>query len=556
MKNMNSWVKENAGEFENKKVLYLCMEMLMPEMGPSARAANFKGGLGILAGDTMEGLKAIGTDVAAIIPMYQYEWVQTIKDNRQEVLTKEVNYAYEPVEELKDSEGRPVVIDVDFEGVRYPIAVYKMIRAGVDVYLLRNGEVFDILYTGDRKQRLRQEVIIGKIVPLILDALDIHIDALHLNEAHTITAACFLMEREEYSHIPILFTTHTPVPAGMEKYPSDWFSSMDLPPKYLEYFIEGDQIDFTRAAIRLSRLTNGVSDEHGEVTKNMFLEFRDKIFGIVNGSSRKWQAPEIMNAEDMTPDRLWEIHKNYKKRAMEDAAWRAREYLGMNISFDLNKPAAGMFRRMAGYKQQYPIFKDIVRAVCGERGTLYDTPYGKLEGLGIQLFAGGFAHPSDDERKEWIRHFVEWTRSEELKGRFTFLPGYGIKMLMHGARGYDIWISTPEKNMEACGTSDQRAAMNGNLNICSFTGGAREYLSEINPDTLEGSALFLEPYGSQTLYRKLEYASKLYYETVEGKNDHYKKVMYNAWRDGMNMTVEDMAKKYILDFYIPALSME
>ena len=110
--------------------------------------------------------------------------------------------------------------------------------------------------------------------------------------------------------------------------------------------------------------------------------------------------------------------------------------------------------------------------------------------------------------------------------------------------------------MEACGTSDQRAALNGNLNICAFTGGAREYMTEIDPDTLEGSALFLDPYGPETLYRKLEYASKLYYDCVEKTSDAYKKIMYNVWKDGMEMTVDTMAKKYVLDFYIPALAMD
>ncbi|NLB35585.1 MAG: hypothetical protein GX817_07260, partial [Elusimicrobia bacterium] len=546
MKNTSKWIDENAAEFVGKKILYLCMEMLMPEMGSAAREANFNGGLGILAGDTMEGMHTIGADVSAVIPMYKYNWEQRIKNGRQDGAVKEVNYTYEPIEEVQDSNGEPLVIEVTFEGRNYPVAVYKLIRAGIPVYLLRNGEVFDILYTGDRKQRLRQEVVIGKVVPLLLDALNLSIDALHLNEAHTISAACFLKERKEYADIPVVFTTHTPVPAGMEKYPVDWFSSMDLPHKYLQYFQNGNVIDFTRAAIHLSCLTNGVSKEHGEVTKNMFLTDRNKIFGIINGSSPKWQIPELREADEVTPEFLWTIHKSYKKKALEDASWRAKEYLGMDISYDLKKPTAGMFRRLADYKQQYPMFKDIVRAVCGDRDKLYDTPYGKLEGLGIQLFAGGIAHPADSERQEWIKHFVDWSRSDELRGRFTFLTGYGMRMLTHGARGYDFWISTPRKNMEACGTSDQRAALNGNLNICAFTGGAREYMTEIDPDTLEGSALFLDPYGPETLYRKLEYASKLYYDCVEKTSDAYKKIMYNVWKDGMEMTVDTMAKKYVL----------
>ncbi len=545
--------KEYLAELQGKKILYLCMEMLMPELSSSARAANFKGGLGILAGDTMEGLKAAGLDVTAIIPLYKYEWIQEIKDGGQDIKTREVNYANEPVQEVRDPEGNLLTLDIEFEGTQYPVHVYEMSRAGVPVYLLRNGEVFDVLYTGDRKQRLRQEVVIGKAVPALLEALDIKIDILHLNEAHTIAAACFLKEQERYSRIPVLFTTHTPVPAGMEKYDRNWFKSMGIDEKYRPLFEKGEVIDFTKAALELSSLTNGVSAEHAEVTKNMFLPRRSKIIGITNGSSLKWQAEGI--TPDITADKLWEIHQDYKRRALEDASWRAREFLGIDPEYDMNKPIAGMFRRLAGYKQQYPMLKDIISAVCGDRGKKYHTPLGELDGLGIQLFAGGFAHPRDDERKEWVRRFIEWTLSGELTGRFTFLPGYGMRMLAHGARGYDFWLSTPLKDMEACGTSDQRAALNGNINISSFTGGAREYLTEINTETLEGSAFFIDPYGPGTLYRKLEEASRLYYECIEGRNDNYKKIMLNSLRAALNMNAEDMAERYARDFYIPALEL-
>ncbi len=553
---MNSWIDRNVEELKDKKILYLCMEMLMPELSMHARSGNFKGGLGILAGDTMEGLKKIGLDVTAVIPMYKYEWIQNItEDNRQEIQTKEIDYSGEPIEIVHSQDSKPLVLNIEFEGKRYPIKVYRLMRAGVPVYLLHNPEVFDVLYTGDRKQRLKQEVITGKAAAELLNAVNLNIDFIHLNEAHTVTAACCIKEREEYSKIPILFTTHTPVEAGMEKYPADWFKSMNIPEKYFELFHSGEVIDFTHAALKISSLTNGVSKEHGEVTKNMFLPLRNKIIGITNGSSRSWQAPELRNPENVKPEMLWETTKKYKKKAMEDASSRVKKYFGIDIKFDENKPAVGFFRRFAGYKKQYPMFKDIIHAVCGERGKKYHTVFGELVGLGLQVFAGGMAHPSDEERKEWVRHFCEWTKSEELKGKFAFLPGYNHDMLMHGARGYEIWVSTPEKNQEACGTSDQRSAMNGNINISTYTGGAREYLSEINPESADGSAFFIDPYDARTLYRKLEIASNLFYNCIEGGESKCKKIKHNAYLAGQNMIIENMAKAYASEFYLKALRL-
>ncbi len=555
---MTEWLEENVSKLKGKKILYLCMEMLIPELNEDCKQANFKGGLGILAGDTMEGLKNLGLDVVAVIPIYNSRWIQTIEDNRQKIKIKHVDYIAEPIEEVKNEAEEHIVLDIDFEGVSYSIKVYKIMRAEVPVYLLYNEEVFNVLYSSDRKQRLLQEVIVGKSILKLMDKIKLHIDFIHLNEAHTVTAACYIKEIEKYQNIPILFTTHTPVAAGMEKYPAEWFEYLDLPEKYRELFTKnpGDPvIDFTLAALRISSITNGVSREHAEVTKNMFLDYRDKIVGITNGSSLYWQAEELRNPEDITPEKLWEAHLKYKKKALKDASMRLKDSLNMDIEFDLNKPIVGLFRRIVDYKQQYPILKDIIHAVCAERGDKVQTPLGELDGLGLQVFVAGFAHPTDNERKEWIHQFIEWTTSESLKGKFAFLSGYGEILLRHGARGYDIWVSCPVKDLEACGTSDQRAALNGNLNISTVTGGAREYLVELNPETETGSAMFIDPYSSGTLYRKLEIASHLIYDCITGENDTYKKVMLNSYKAGMTMTIENMAKKYAQDFYLPAFEM-
>ncbi|MFH1415165.1 MAG: glycogen/starch synthase, partial [Elusimicrobiota bacterium] len=410
----------------------------------------------------------------------------------------------------------------------------------------------------DRKSRLLQEVVVGKCVPKLLDKIGLKIDLLHMNEAHTVTAACYIKEMKKYSSIPILFTTHTPVPAGMEIYPVEWFDLLELPEKYLDLFRpkpSSNILDFTLAALKLSSLTNGVSLEHAEVTKNMFLEHRKKIIGITNGSSRYWQAPELRDPDSVTPEKLWDVHLKYKKEALEDASNRLKNILNEEIIFDINKPSVGLFRRIVDYKQQYPMLCDIIEAVCAPLGEKVMTPMGELNGLGMQVFIAGYAHPTDAERQEWVSRFIKWTISENLRGRFAFLPGYGEVLLRHGARGYDIWINCPIKDMEACGTSDQRSALNGNINIFTYTGGPREYIEEIDEDKATGCGFVIDPYSPGTLYRKLEKASQLWYSCINGDSDTYKKIMFNSYKAGMTMTIENMALKYARDLYLPALEM-
>ena len=549
--NMSKWLLNNAPQLKGKKILYLCMEMLFPEMKEDGRNANFKGGLGILAAGTMEGFNSISLEAVAAVPLYNSGWVQTIENNRQKIIIKKVDYSKEPIEEVRNTDGAPLILNVDFDGTSYPLKVYKIIRGGIPVYLFFNEEVFDILYTDDRLKRLRQEVFIGKAVPLLMDSIKLDIDFIHLNEAHTVIAACNIKEREKYSKILILFTTHTPAPEGMEKFPLNWFEKLDLHPKYLPLFQNGDVLDFTFAALKISSLTNAVSQEHAEVTKNMFPDFKDKIIGITNGSSLRWQSPEIRNKENITPEKLFNTHLIHKKEALNDASIRLKKYYDIDVVFDLNKPTVGLSRRIAGYKQLYPMFKDITHPVCAPREEKVNTPLGKLDGLGLQVFISGIAHPNDDERKEWVRHFIEWTLSDKLKGKFSFLPGYGEELLQHGARGYDIWVSCPEKKMEGCGTSDQRAALNGHLNISTATGGAIEYLKELDIETLSGEALFIEPYEPLALYNKLKTASNLIYDHI----DDYKKIMFNSYNAGMKMTIDRMAESYVANFYVPALEM-
>ncbi len=554
MKNINNWLNNTHPELAKKKVLYLCMEMLLPELNEDGRNANFKGGLGILAGDTMEGYSNIGIASLAVIPIYHSRWIQNIENDRQNVSIKEVDYSKEPLKRVNDRDNNPLTVSITFEDEKYDIEVYSINRGGTPVYLLKNKKIFDILYTGNRKKRLRQEVAVGKAVPKLLRALNIRIDIIHLNEAHTVIAAYNLKEEKKYEKTPILFTTHTPVPEGMEKYPSDWFELLDIPEKYRDLFMKGPDsglIDFTLAALKISSLTNGVSQEHADVTRKMFPEFKDKIIGITNGSSLYWQAEELRNALSPSGEQLWNIHTKYKDKALRNAEKRLNKYLNLKVKFNRNKPTVGLFRRIADYKQQYPIFKDIIKAVCGSRDKTFSTPLGELRGLDLQVFIGGIAHPDDVIRKEWIYKFIRWTKSSELKGKFAFLPGYGEELLKEGARGYDIWVSCPKKGMEACGSSDQRTALNANFNITTATGGPLEYIDEFDPDTFEGSGMFIEPYESITLYEKLKIISNILYETIEEKNNGYKKIMENIYEAGMSMKIDKMIKNYAENFYLP-----
>jgi len=490
------------------RVAFLTMEMLIEDFEEPFRSMNFRGGLGILAGDIARTMRNVGIDAMCFVPFYSRPWFA--KDN----LLNYERYNPMPFEAL--SNGQKIIL-------------------GNNVHCVNSPVVFDILYTEDRQKRFFQEAMFALAVSWIMKDAGFVPDVLWLNESHTSLIIPRIKEDPFFSRTKILFTTHTPVQAGMEKFYEYNIEILCLGEKYRDAFINNGVLDLTRGAIILSDAVNAVSKEHEIVTKEMFPDFAYKISGIRNGSDLKfWTNPKLRSQDD-----LLESHEQARKQAfgfINDCD---------GASLDLNKPTAWFVRRLAGYKNLYPMLEPILSAICADRGSSVDSMFGPLEGLGMQVVGAGMASETDAYCLGWMSEFSKISHNI-LPGRFVFIPKYNTKLLLHGAQGSDIWLVTPEPRLEACGTSDQRAIMNGIPVITSRTGGMAEYIEEFNLKTRNGCGFFIEPYDSKTLYEKLKIFSEIWYAWKEKGDDRYLKLKINAFQKRKEIDILSCLEAYKL----------
>jgi glucan phosphorylase len=220
------------------------------------------------------------------------------------------------------------------------------------------------------------------------------------------------------------------------------------------------------------------------------------------------------------------------------------------ITLNPKLPTIWMVRRMVEYKSQLPILKDIIHIICADRHDDVDTIWGRMNGLGMQVVVGGIA-PEGSNEEGWIEQFVAWMQRPELKGRFVYVPNSDTVLLRMQAIGADICINCPLPEKEACGTSDQRSARNGGINIATRSGGPPEYIREGKNGMLVG------PYESNdAFYRqapkdildKLRQLSDIYYND-DGLWLYMKLKSYLA---SSNVTAAAMEQRYA-DMYVQSL---
>ncbi|MBI4836778.1 MAG: glycogen/starch synthase [Candidatus Portnoybacteria bacterium] len=509
-------------------ILLVSPEMMIPELGSAACNANFRGGLGILAGDIMEGLAKQGINATAIVPFNDRDWKTRGKINYDKIKTLPVANL-----EIKIRNREKQILHVR-----------KVKRAGFDVYGLCSANIYDILYTGDKWQRFRQEILLGHSVPALLRILGMKPDIIWLQEGHTALVAAITKDNSDFSGAKHLFTNHTLSPGGLETYPIDSFSfdELGVDYKYYNIFVKDGLLNMSRGGMILADWITTVSLEHARLAKNgIFREFAHKITGIRNGSSRKIGiSPRIKALEKrggITALKLWEAHLADKRNFLE--------HIGQTTDRTLNpeKLIVGWVRRLDRYKNQWPMLAPIARAICAKRGEWVNTPFGALEGLDIQLFGAGRAHENDNYCLGWIGEFANLC-SNGLMSKAIFLPSYSLELRRNAAMACDIWLSCPWPGWEACGTSDQIAVFNGNINIASCTGGPAEYIEEYNPVTTEGNGCFIEPYEPMTVYLKLKMLSDLYYMYLERGDERWLKLRQASYEVGKKLDVALMIEKY------------
>jgi starch phosphorylase len=466
------------------------------EIGLNAEIPTYSGGLGVLAGDTIKSAADLELPMVAVTLLYRKGFFQQRLD--ADGWQHESDIAWRP-EQHMELLPRKALVTIEQRDVKIQAWLYKVKSpAGGEIPVLfldtdipgndsRDRELTDHLYGGDKTLRLKQEILLGIGGVRMLGALNFEIKKFHMNEGH---ASLLTIELLNNARTPLsgsgsvnhqqaaekiirqcVFTTHTPVPAGHDRFDYGLVERV-MPPEIsldlLKEFSSEDELNMTLIAMNLSYYINGVAKRHGEVSQALFPGFH--IHAITNGVHPfTWCSPFFINLYDkylpgwakepellvrvdnISDDEIWDAHVGAKALFF----LYVKEQTGIELNPELL--TIGFARRAAIYKRGDLIFEDLPR--------LLEIGSGRL-----QLIFGGKAHPQDEGGKQVIRNIIR--KAEQLRGRISlvYLENYNMELAAQFIPGVDLWLNNPVRPLEASGTSGMKAALNGVPNFSVLDG--------------------------------------------------------------------------------------
>jgi glycogen phosphorylase len=442
------------------RVAYFCMEY-----GLSERLTIYSGGLGVLAGDFLRSAKALELPLVGVgIAWAEGYTLQTIgADGQPHDTGMPLDRSYLVREEP--------TVSVTIGDREVPLTIWRVEAFdNATLYLLEPAEARDQwitrrLYGGGEDDRVAQEIILGVGGVRALAALGIHTDLYHFNEGHAVFAGLELMQRHrergasfdaawEAVREQIVFTTHTPVDAGNEKHDFDRLKKMGAKGEFSAHELErlgGRPFNMTVAGLRLAARANAVAELHGETARRMWQHVSDAapIDAITNGvDHRVWQDERVRDATDAVE--LDRAHAAGKRELIDEVQRRC------GVELDPQILTIGFARRATAYKRATLLFHDRPRADA------------LLASGQVQLVFAGKSHPRDLGGRALIAELVALTL--RYPGRVVFLENHDLALGRQLTRGCDVWLNTPRRPLEACGTSGMKAAMNGVLNLSILDG--------------------------------------------------------------------------------------
>ena len=465
-------------------VAYFSMEIAIHPAMPT-----YSGGLGVLAGDTLRSAADLGIPLVAFTLLHRKGYFQQHLD-KSGTQTEEVQSwnpadfcTEEPARITVSVEDRTVTVRAwryDLEGRSGHIVPIYLLDTDLDENSGWDQGLTDHLYGGDQNYRLQQEIVLGMGGVRMTNALGLHVNVYHMNEGHAALLTLALLESQlgggpAWAHTETdlaavrnkcVFTTHTPVPAGHDRFSNEQAirilgGERTARLQRLNCFHEG-LLNMTLLALRFSRYANGVALQHGKVSRGMFPEF--PIDSITNGvHAPTWTSEPIQQMLD-THIPAWRRDNLYLRNAIDlpekailAAHARAKENLLAEIGsrtglvLDPRVLTLGFARRVATYKRAGLMFTDPERlaAIAAKAG-------------GLQIVVAGKAHPQDEPGKALIRQVFE--NSARLSSdllKIVYLENYSWELGAILTAGVDVWVNTPRRPYEASGTSGMKAALNG-----------------------------------------------------------------------------------------------
>ena len=571
----HTWFAEKYGTAARQPTIaYFSMEFGLTEC-----LQNYSGGLGVLSGDHLKSASDLGIPLVGVGILYQEGYFQQYlnADGFQLESYPLNDYVNLPVKLQTDAAGAPIKISLPLPGRELHAQIWKVQVGRVSIYLLDSNiddnqleedrNLTDRLYGGDRRTRIRQEMLLGIGGVRLLRALGIEADVFHMNEGHS---AFLLLERirntmrdhgltfeqaKALTAASSIFTVHTPVSAGLERFEfdlvdehfADWMEAFEISrDQFLDLGRENmghyELFSMSVMALKLSSGANGVARLHGEVSRKMWRWVYPNvpvhevpIGAITNGVHvQTWVSQEMAQLFDRyldpgwrseesrtevwqgvasIPDaELWRTHVRRRERLVAFARDRLREQLQRRgLSQTEIEEADEVLNPDAltiGFARRFATYK---------RATLIFRDLGRLRKLvtdadrPVQFIFAGKAHPHDNEGKELIRTIVNVARDPDFRNSIVFLENYDMNVARYMVQGVDVWLNNPRRPKEASGTSGMKVIYNGGLN-CSIPDGwwAEAYRSDIGWSIGHGEEYREDEWAhqdyveSQALYNLLE----------------------------------------------------
>ena len=516
----SGWCGREQRALASSTVAYLCMEYGLHES-----LKLYSGGLGVLAGDHLRSASDLGVPLIAIGLFYHEGYFrQAIQDGDQHAAYPTFDPTSLPLRPCQTADGERLVVEVPIGPHDVRAYVWSLAVGRVTLYLLdthvpgareEHRVLTNRLYGGDHRLRIEQEALLGLGGVRLLSALHLKPDVWHLNEGHCAFAGLqrFVNLREQgveddtalaQIRETTVFTTHTPVPAGHDRFGWDavnatlgrWRDASGLP--HGTFMDMGrvppidlnDPLCMTVLAMRMASITNGVSLLHGDVTREMWGDLHPgkspeemPITHITNGvHSTFWMHPAARafmtrwcpgwqetpwdeacwrSVHDAPDADLWSLRNTLRADLVQHIARRSGKQL------DPDALTIGFARRFATYKRGDLIFRDPSRLRA-------------LLDRGVQLVFAGKAHPADKQGQALIRTIVEWSEHAWFRDRIVFLEDYNIDIGAAMTSGADVWLNNPRRPREASGTSGQKVCLNGGINLSVLDGWWPEGFDETN----------------------------------------------------------------------------
>lgn len=619
---------QHRGEDSPRAIAYFS-----PEFGVAAALPQYSGGLGILAGDHLKAASDIGVPIIGVGLFYRSGYFRQAlsRDGWQTETYPVLDPDSMPLRLLRDENGAAVYLQVGLPGgdtLDFQIWVAQvgrvpllMLDSDVATNAQRERDVTDRLYGGGHEHRLRQEMLLGiggvravrrfceltgHAAPEVFHSNEGHAGFLGLERIRELISGSDPMSFDEALEVVragTVFTTHTPVPAGIDRFPRDLITQYlgadngdaALPIDRIlalgaEDYDGGDPTVFNMAVmgLRLSQRANGVSLLHGSVSRSMFnglwpdFDSADvPITSITNGvHAPTWVAPEIWNlavergaqdlAEqphgwevlgDVQDDTLWWTKRALRERLVHDARHRLRrswlrrgateaELGWIDGVLDPDVLTIGFARRVPSYKRLTLMLRDTDRL----RSLLLDPE------RPVQLIVAGKAHPADEGGKRLIQELVQFADDPEVRHRIVFLPNYEIAMATVLYPGCDVWLNNPIRPLEASGTSGMKAALNGALNLSILDGWWDEWFDGENGWAIPTANGVEDPdrrddLEASALYDLIETGvAPVFYGRGDDQVPHrWVEMMRHTLRTlGPKVLASRMVREYVERLYVPA----